>query len=112
MWTLHDGYTQLVNENWFYGGGGTAQFTLKKKLGRMKHVLKQLNGNHFSHISSRAKRANEELIDEQNRVLQGGGASMEIVELRRRAEFLNEAERSFLAQKAKCEYLKHSDRCS
>lgn len=99
MWTLHSGYNQLVYDNWFYVGGGTARFVLKKKLARMKQVLKQLNGLHFSHISIRAKRANDELVEAQNRVLQGNGVSEDMVGLRRKAKFLLEAERSFLSQK-------------
>ncbi|XP_073129130.1 uncharacterized protein [Henckelia pumila] len=78
----------------------------------MKIVLKQLNDMHFSHISNRAKIANEKLVEAQSRALNGDGVDNNIVELRRRAEYLLEAERLFLSQKAKCEYLKHSDRCS
>ncbi|XP_073149181.1 uncharacterized protein [Henckelia pumila] len=63
------------------------------------------------HISSRAKNANEEIVEAQNRALNGDGVDNSIVELRRKAEFLLEAERLFLSQKSKCEYLKHSDRC-
>ncbi|XP_073149026.1 uncharacterized protein [Henckelia pumila] len=101
-----------VRKNWWFSGGGTTQFLLKKKLHGMKRVLKQLNERHFSHISSRAKRASEELTEAQSNALNSGVIDNSIVSLRRKAEFLLEAERLFLSQKAKCEYLKHSDRCS
>ncbi|XP_073151836.1 uncharacterized protein [Henckelia pumila] len=115
MWATHQDFQVIVRDNWFYGGGGgggTAQFIIKKMLNGMKRVLKQLNDMHFSHISGREKNANEEIVEAQNRALNGDGVDNSIVELRRRAEFLLEAERLFLSQKAKCEYLKHSDRCS
>ncbi|XP_073129134.1 uncharacterized protein [Henckelia pumila] len=112
MWASHPNFLQLVRSNWWFNGGGTAQFLLKKKLHGMKRVLKQLNEYHFSHISSRAKRASEELAEAQSIALNNGVVDSSIVALRRNADFLLEAERLFLSQKAKCEYLKHSDRCS
>lgn len=91
---------------------GTKQYVLKKKMNKLKRPLTRLNGMHFSHISSRAKRAADELELEQNIVLSGGNSTKDIKGLRTKAAFLMEAERLFFAQKVKNHFVQLGDRCS
>lgn len=69
MWTLHENFDRIVRNNWNTNKEGALQYMLKQKLGNIKKPLKTLNNKHFSHISSRAKVAREELEVEQLRVL-------------------------------------------
>ncbi|XP_022880649.1 uncharacterized protein LOC111397917 [Olea europaea var. sylvestris] len=90
MWTRHDEFFDLVSLGWSKVFVGTKQFSLCKKLHSLKGLLKKMNAKHFAHISSRA----------------------EIVHLRKEANTLCEAERSFYYQKAKYVHLKNSDKCT
>lgn len=112
VWALHEQFISLVNAVWAPVIDGTQQFILKQKLTALKRPLQRLNKRHFSHISSRAKEANNELELEQKIILSGGSSMKDIRNLRARAEILMEAERLFFAQKAKCDFLNLGDRCS
>lgn len=50
MWSLNEGYQELINSKWCYNGTGTHQFRLKKLLNGFKKPLQQLNMKHFSHL--------------------------------------------------------------
>lgn len=55
MWTLHENFRVIVSRSWARFEDGTLLFVLKQKLSKLKQPLKQLNNQHFSHKSSRAK---------------------------------------------------------
>ncbi|KAK6163762.1 hypothetical protein DH2020_000626 [Rehmannia glutinosa] len=61
MWASHTDFNDLVATNWNLYVRGTKQFMLCKKLKHLKRPLKELNNKHFSHISSRAAKAKEDL---------------------------------------------------
>ncbi|KAK6119511.1 hypothetical protein DH2020_046746 [Rehmannia glutinosa] len=113
MWASHADFNDLVATNWNLYVRGTKQFMLCKKLKHLKRPLKELNNKHFSHISSRAAKAKEDLEraqlqlhdDPTNVDLQNFVATM-----RKQSMSLSEAERCFYYQKAKCKHLNQSDR--
>lgn len=72
MWTLSEGYLDLIRSRWNYNGDGTKQFILKKLFCGLKKPLQQLNRKHFSPISSRAAAAKSKLLDTQNTMLASG----------------------------------------
>lgn len=113
MWTAHPDFLPLVKEKWDIHVRGTSQFALCKKLKSLKGPLKELNKSRFGLVSKRAREAKERLKDAQlahhsdpsNVILKE-----EALEARKSYLFLAEAERHFYIQRAKCEYLKLSDR--
>ncbi|KAK6162199.1 hypothetical protein DH2020_002040 [Rehmannia glutinosa] len=113
MWASHTDFNDLVATNWNLYVRGTKQFMLCKKLKHLKRPLKELNNKHFSHISSRAAKAKEDLEraqlqlhdDPTNVDLQNFVATM-----RKQSMSLSEAERCFYYQKVKCKHLNQSDR--
>ncbi|KAK6122441.1 hypothetical protein DH2020_043832 [Rehmannia glutinosa] len=113
MWASRADFNDLVATNWNLYVRGTKQFMLCKKLKHLKRPLKELNNKHFSHISSRATKAKEDLEraqlqlhdDPTNVDLQNFVATM-----RKQSMSLSEAERCFYYQKAKCKHLNQSDR--
>ena len=52
MWANHVDFNNLVNSEWQQYIEWTEQFVFCKKLQSLKHPLRQLNTNHFGHISS------------------------------------------------------------
>ncbi|KAK6150890.1 hypothetical protein DH2020_015822 [Rehmannia glutinosa] len=68
MWTDHDDFIPLVQDNWQRYIRGTAQFKLRMKLKLLKADLKELNSKHYSHISSRALKAKTELKEAQSQL--------------------------------------------
>ncbi|XP_022849889.1 uncharacterized protein LOC111371978 [Olea europaea var. sylvestris] len=115
MWTKHKKFHETVLSTWNLYIRGTKQFSLCKKLQRLKGVLKELNVKHFGHISSRAEVAKKALVESQL-VLHDDPTNLhlqnEVARLRKEAINLSEAERSFYFQQAKCAYLKNSDKCT
>jgi len=115
MWAEHEDFTSIVASAWNVNIEGYRQFSLCKKLSFLKGELKKLNLLHFSHISARAERASKVLKEAQlqlslfpdNSTLRG-----EIPNLQKNARRLANAEHLFLSQKAKCSFLKDSDRCT
>ncbi|VFQ98950.1 unnamed protein product [Cuscuta campestris] len=88
---------------------------LCSKLKRLKSPLKTLNKNAFGHISRRALEAKEEyrLIMKEVMADPNNQALLDDAEAKRkRANFLLDAELEFYQQKAKCDFLMNSDRCT
>ncbi|XP_073138164.1 uncharacterized protein [Henckelia pumila] len=112
MWTLSDNFLEVVKKYWVFPGGGTKQFMLKEKLGRLKAPLKKLNNVEFGHISSRARIARDNLCAIQNHILNGGIMEDGYSNTRKKAEKLLEAESLFLAQKLRGDYIRQGDRCT
>lgn len=115
MWTLHSDFISIVASSWLSEIRGTAQFVLCKKLNLLKSSLKLLNKHHFSHILARVLEVNSAL-EAAEVGLQSDPSNLlklaEITCLRQSAFLLSNAERSFLQQKAKCDYLIHGDKCT
>jgi len=115
MWTEHDSFLSVVRSGWDKIIQGCHQFSLCKKLSLLKGDLKKLNLVHFSHITARADRASKALKDVQAQLATSPHNSRlrEVLpSMRKEARLLADAERCFLAQKAKCSFLMDSDRCS
>ncbi|XP_022846307.1 uncharacterized protein LOC111369055 [Olea europaea var. sylvestris] len=94
---------------------GAKQFILCKKLSKLKGALKELNFKHFGHISARASEAKNDLEATQLQLHNhpmNAHFQLLFAKLRKKAVGLCEAERSFYYQKAKCVFLKHSDKCT
>lgn len=89
IWTLHGRFEMVVTEKWDTDKIGTAQFVLKHKFSSVKRPLLGINYRHFSHISTKANKAKEELEAVQRCDLSGDNSDMDI----RRTEKLMEAER-------------------
>ncbi|XP_052210865.1 uncharacterized protein LOC127813766 [Diospyros lotus] len=113
MWSNHEDFQTVVESTWRMNVRGNCQFVLCKKLFFLKEALKKLNANHFSHISVRGNRASKALEDAQlqlscqpdNEVLQG-----ELLGLCKEAKVIEDAEHLFFSHKAKCSFLRDSDR--
>ncbi|XP_073021246.1 uncharacterized protein [Primulina eburnea] len=112
MWTLSDNFKILVRNNWKCRERGTEQFRLKHMFKRLKKPLHELNRNNFSHISVRAGKAKQELVALQESLLNNDIVTDGYKDVRHKAERLLEAERLFIAQKAKIQYTKQGDRCT
>ena len=115
MWADHELFIPVVRMVWDQNFDGSSQFILCRKLKALKSHLRVLNKNHFGHISVRAVQANKELEEGQLSLqMQPRNEELQrsVAVLRKKANFLLEAERLFYWQKAKCTYLKLSDRSS
>ncbi|KAK6120216.1 hypothetical protein DH2020_046122 [Rehmannia glutinosa] len=113
MWALHPDFRNTVQSTWNLNFWGKAQFILCKKLKAFKPSLKELNNFHFSHISSRVKQVKTALKNSQIQLHAdplNSALCDSVKELKAKETFLAKAERSFLAQKAKCDFLNNSDR--
>ncbi|CAH2936087.1 MAG: hypothetical protein CPSOU_6785 [uncultured Paraburkholderia sp.] len=113
MWADHQDFHNVVHQTWNTSLYGTFQYRVCKKLKALKAPLKELNRQHFQHISARVETAQGKLqqlmaaLQEEpsNRQLQS-----EVKEQRRDTIRLAEAERKYLFQKLKCKYLLEADR--
>ncbi|XP_073295036.1 uncharacterized protein [Primulina huaijiensis] len=112
MCALSEHFEVLVLSVWKFQGHDTAQFRLKQLFKGLKKPLEALNCKHFSHISARATKAKQELEELQGQMLLDGVMRDRYKSIRRNAEMLLEAERSFIAQKAKIKFLQPGDRCT
>ncbi|XP_042437084.1 uncharacterized protein LOC122023053 [Zingiber officinale] len=111
MWTLHKDFLKVVGDSWAAPVIGNAQFILKTMF-RLKKCLRELNKNHFGHITEKAKRAKDELMEIQKGILDGGPIPSEYSHVRKKTTLLMEAERQFFQQRAKNVYLRNSDKCT
>lgn len=115
MWIGNPKFQQIVESTWNRHYYGREQFILCKKLKLLKGPLKTLNAKEYSHISSRVERACAELEDVQMKLqndIDNHDLQSQIAVLTKKARFLSEAERDFLVQKSKCNYLLNTDRCN
>lgn len=115
MWTNHPSFIPTVVRSWNKRIRGSAQYVVCCKLKALKAPLKLCNQQNFSHISERVRIANSELKkaeEELQSVVPSPARMVNIAQLRSSAWLLSNAERSFLQQKAKCDFLLHSDKCS
>lgn len=65
MWTLSDNFLNIVGRKWVFNGWGSAQYKFKRLMVGLKAPLKCLNVKQFSHISARADKAKQVLIEAQ-----------------------------------------------
>ncbi|XP_057953041.1 uncharacterized protein LOC131147481 [Malania oleifera] len=113
VWTDHRDFMETVKKGWGIKFSGCKMFRLVKKLQAMKSPIKNLNALHFSHISTRAEKANEELLDIQEKLHNSPedlGIQMQAAIKRDRAIKPAKANRSFLSQQAKIKYQMNSDK--
>ncbi|VFQ78789.1 unnamed protein product [Cuscuta campestris] len=114
-WLQHEDFPGLVCQSWEAGVTGSKQYSLCSKLKRLKPPLKFLNRRAFGHISRRAMEAKEDyrlvikevVLDPNNQTLLDEAEAK-----RKRANFLMDAELAFYQQKAKCDFIMNSDRCT
>ncbi|XP_057957183.1 uncharacterized protein LOC131150472 [Malania oleifera] len=101
MWTNHEDFQKIVEEVWMGHYDGCSQFYLARKLQSLKKPLKALNNLHFSHITSRAERASNELLELQEK-LHDSPTCPELQRLlgdkRKEAVRLEEANKLFMTQ--------------
>ncbi|GAA0162662.1 hypothetical protein LIER_18702 [Lithospermum erythrorhizon] len=115
MWLDHPSFDDVLRSVWDTWHGGMAQFSLCSKLKALKTPLKALNRDEFGTIFEKAKEANAafkqavhaHMDDPLNVTLK-----LKCHKLRERANFLSEAERSFISQKSRCKFLLEGDRCT
>ncbi|GFZ01062.1 hypothetical protein Acr_14g0006970 [Actinidia rufa] len=115
MWTRHEEFQSIVSHTWGMHVVGSNIFRLCKKLKSLKEPLKSLNKHLFSHISARARAAEEELAHAQQQLHDNTSDTLlqsRVPKLRSKALKLAEAEASYCSQLAKAKYLKNCDRCS
>lgn len=113
MWLTHPGFLNIVRNIWQIPIYGTKQLSLCIKLKALKPPLKTLNRHEFSHISERAKRAQDDFLEAHNMLLNDPSSSSlkaKVQECRKGTNFLLEAERQFLQQKLKNKHLLFADR--
>ncbi|VFQ90070.1 unnamed protein product [Cuscuta campestris] len=115
MWIKHETFQGLVLQYWQPPVLGSKQFSLCSKLKRLKHPLKSLNNNSFSHISNRAKEAKQAYFDVMKELMinPNDQALLDNAEIKRKqANFFLDAELEFYQQKAKCDFLMKADKCT
>lgn len=98
MWMTHPDFMNTASLSWHSPVFGAKKYLLCMKLKDLKPKLKTLNMQHFSHISERAKRAQETFVEAQNMLLNDPNSSLfkaRVKESRKMANFLLEAERKF-----------------
>ncbi|XP_042453140.1 uncharacterized protein LOC122037762 [Zingiber officinale] len=114
MWTTHEDYNKVMEEQWVSIGLGTlqgkAQFRFKVKLQRLKATFRQFNRLHFQHIKERSLRAQEELQRMQENDYATGIFEDGYQQVRKRADKLSRTDFLYCKQKAKCKYFKEVDR--
>lgn len=71
IWTLHEGFRQLVDSSYEVLISNTVQFILKQKLSRLKPQLHMLNEFHFQHILQQEAQAKTTLDEAQACLLSG-----------------------------------------
>ncbi|XP_057955482.1 uncharacterized protein LOC131149232 [Malania oleifera] len=113
MWVNHDNFLEVIKKGWVLNVQGYAQYRFLEKLKGLKQPLRNLNSLHFSHITSRAEKAMEEVVKTQQ-LLHDSPGNLEIQrklkENKGLANRLAEANRQFLSQRAKAKFLKDSDK--
>lgn len=102
---------QVMECNWVFLCYGTKKYKLKHLLNGLKSPLSALNQANFSNIYSREVAAKLELESFQRSMLHSSMMSDHYKAVRKSRKLLLEAERLFIAQKAKSKYLKEGDRC-
>nr|TKS05769.1 hypothetical protein D5086_0000129850 [Populus alba] len=111
MWADHPQFLELIEQCWNTPVYGSYMFTLCRKLKLLKRPLKELNKLHYSHISQRVTRAEEELDspflhqDCDNIHLQS-----QVKHFRSQLVYLKSAEQSYYGQKLKFTFLKEADK--
>ncbi|KAL8129002.1 hypothetical protein V2J09_018157 [Rumex salicifolius] len=111
----HKDFLPTVKSIWDMNHDGFKQFQLCSKLKALKAPLRLINKHHFSHISIRAKAANEELKEAQEHHLAYPTSELwqtRVNERRITSSRLARAEYLFYAQIAKSTFTLESDRCS
>ncbi|XP_057958523.1 uncharacterized protein LOC131151285 [Malania oleifera] len=100
MLTLHHNFQDVIKLGWEVQVQGCEQFKLVRKLQLLKRPLKSLNATHFSHISARAEKANNDVLELQQRLHDSpsdADLQLELSGKRCEASRLAEANRMFLS---------------
>jgi len=104
---------EVISRHWTIDISGSHLYILCKKLKLLKGALKTLNNLHFSHISERVARVENDLDDTQL-LLQNDkdNGYLLMLEKQQRLNLVNlkSAEKMFFGQKLKCAFFKDSDK--
>ncbi|KAJ6868614.1 hypothetical protein NC651_033634 [Populus alba x Populus x berolinensis] len=113
MWADHPQFLELIEQCWNTPVYGSYMFTLCRKLKLLKRPLKELNKLHYSHISQRVTRAEEELDSLQSLLNQDCDnihLQSQVKHLRSQLVHLKSAKLSYYWQKLKFTFLKEADK--
>ncbi|KAL9236083.1 hypothetical protein vseg_010790 [Gypsophila vaccaria] len=112
MWGQSDQFKETVANVWQSPMYGLSVYQVVKKFKLLKHPLRQLNREQFANIEVQAQKALNTLLDKQT-LLQNTPNDRILIqeELEAAAQFdkLSKARTSFLAQKAKTQWVKEGD---
>ncbi|VFQ88803.1 unnamed protein product [Cuscuta campestris] len=115
MWLSHHSFDNILGSIWNNRVEGTRQYRLCKKLKLLKQPLRHLNNLEFGHISQRASEARKDYSHVMKQLLQTPNDDILLARsemLRKKASFLNDAERSFYQQKVKTDLIIEGDKCT
>ncbi|GAA0142619.1 hypothetical protein LIER_03474 [Lithospermum erythrorhizon] len=101
MWLDHPSFDDVLRSVWDTWHGGMAHFSLCSKLKALKALLKALNRDELE------EGVQAHMDDPLNVTLK-----LKCHELGECANFLSEAEWSFISQKSRCKFLLEGDRCT
>nr|TKR98098.1 hypothetical protein D5086_0000206460 [Populus alba] len=113
MWADHSQFFELTEQCWNTYIYGSYMFTLCRKLKLLKRPLKELNKLHYSHISQRVTRAEEELDSLQSLLHQDRDnihLQSQDKHLRSQLLHLKSVEQSYYGQKLKFTFLKEANK--
>ncbi|VFQ88796.1 unnamed protein product [Cuscuta campestris] len=115
MWLKNERFDDVLTEIWSKRVEGTRQYRLCRKLKLLKQPLKEINRAEYGHISLKALDARNKYRNIMSKLVLDPNNQTLITEsevIRKRANFLQDAEKSFFQKKTKCELLIEGDKCS
>ena len=112
FWANHPAFLGIVKEAWDRGVHGTPMFRLSQKLKRVKASLKMFNSHSFGKLRDRVEDVREALKMAQSAVLNNPSDTMPMDNDRKCLKIYHDlasAEKGFLKQKSRVQWLKLGD---
>lgn len=114
MWCVHENFNNIVKEGWTDAPRGSYQFRLCSLLKNLRKPLSKLHNSQFSHLAKQVEVANscvcaamEKVRDDPSETHIAG-----LNQAKKKADFINKVEYTFLQQHTKANYLRKSDKCN
>ncbi|XP_074265751.1 uncharacterized protein LOC141588195 [Silene latifolia] len=112
MWSMDEHFAEIVHATWDITISGTLMYTLVQKLKLLKNPLKALNNNRYSDIEKSVGVA-KLILEDLHKQMHDNPTYLAILAAEREAatsyEQLSKMQHSYLAQKAKVEWIKYGD---